>query len=213
MEKMTVLYPFMEDGYNEQTKSFIEELCWIQRSRQIEMLITVDKPGRISALLKKARLPYEEVPFSHPVGIKDFYFTALFKLIRSALPVFFYFRSHKVHIVHCPDLISLLCWGNPAKMNRARFIISIQETGRFSHYTSLMLADTAKLVCRTEDIRSKIPPRFSKISVLSPVAHHISENTDIKTIQKNTVDFWTELYASLYIKPDFNKITGLLNKN
>ena len=61
MNKMTVLYPFMEDGYNEQTGSFIEELSWIQRSRRIDMLITVDKPGRISALLKKARLSYEEI--------------------------------------------------------------------------------------------------------------------------------------------------------
>lgn len=45
MNKMTVLYPFMEDGYNEQTGSFIEELSWIQCSRRIDMLITVDKPA------------------------------------------------------------------------------------------------------------------------------------------------------------------------
>ncbi len=58
MNKMTVLYPFIEEGYNEQTASFIEELSWIRRSRRIDMLITVDKPGRISALLKKAGLSY-----------------------------------------------------------------------------------------------------------------------------------------------------------
>lgn len=213
MNKMTVLYPFMEDGYNEQTGSFIEELSWIQCSRRIDMLITVDKPGRISAFLKKARLSYEEIPFSRPVGLKDFYFTALYKLVRSSLPLFFYFRNHQVHAVHCPDLISLLCWGNTAKMNRVRFVVSVQDAARFSHYTSLMLADAAKLICRTEDVRNKIPPRFSAVSLLAPAAQNIPENLNIETMRQNTVDFWTELYASLYTRPDLNKITGLLNKN
>ena len=213
MNKMTVLYPFIEDGYNEQTASFIEELSWIRRSRRIDMLITVDKPGRISALLKKAGLSYEEIPFSRPVGSKDFYFTALYKLVRSSLPLFFYFRNYKIHAMHCPDLISLLCWGNTAKMNRVRFIVSLQDAARFSHYASLMLADAAKLVCRTEDVRGKIPPRFSSVSLLAPVAQNIHENQNIETMRRNTVDFWTELYASLYAKPDLNKITGLLNKN
>lgn len=213
MNKMTVLYPFMEDGYNEQTASFIEELSWIQHSRRVDMLITVDKPGRISALLKKARLSYEEIPFSCPIGLKDFYFTVLFKLVRSSLPLFFYFRNHKIQAMHCPDIISLLCWGYAAKMNRVRFVVSVQEAARFSHYTSLILADTAKLVCRTEEVRGKIPPRFSVSALLAPAAQNIPENLNAETMRQNTVDFWTELYASLYARPDLNKITGLLNKN
>lgn len=213
MNKMTVLYPFMEDGYNEQTESFIEELSWLRHSRRIDMLITVDKSGRTSALLKKARLPYEEIPFARPVGLKDFYFTALFKLMRSALPLFFYFRSHKIQAVHCPDLVSLLCWGNTAKMNRARFVVSVQEAARFSHYTSLMLTDAAKLICRTEDVRGKIPPRFSAAALLAPAAQNIPENLNAETMRQNTVDFWTDLYASLYAGRDLSKITGLLNKN
>lgn len=103
MNKMTVLYPFIEDGYNEQTASFIEELSWIRRSRRIDMLITVDKPGRISALLKKAGLSYEEIPFSRPVGLKDFYFTALYKLVRSSLPLFFI--SETIKFTPCTALI------------------------------------------------------------------------------------------------------------
>lgn len=212
MNRQTILYPFIEDGYNDYTASFIEELSWIQQSRRVDTLITVDRKGRISDLLKKAKLSYEEVPFASPVGTKDFYFTALFKLIRSSLPLFFYFRAHKIHAVHCPDILSLLCWGNTAKMNRVRFIVSLQEAGKFSHYTSLMLVDAAKLICRTEDIRSKIPSRFSVMSLLSPLGQDIPENLNKDTMRQNTVDFWTELYASLNAKPDLNKITGLLNK-
>ena len=76
-----------------------------------------------------------------------------------------------------------------------------------------MLADAAKLICRTEDVRNKIPPRFSAVSLLAPAAQNIPENLNIETMRQNTVDFWTELYASLYTRPDLNKITGLLNKN
>ena len=213
MNKMTVLYPFMEDGYNEQTESFIEEISWIQRSRRVDVLISVDKPGRISSLLKKAHLPFEEVPFSRPVGARDFYFTVLFKLVCSSLPLFFFFRTHKVHVVHCPALISLLCWGNTAKMNRVRFVVSVQNAEKFSHYASLMLADAAKLICRTEDVRNKIPPRFSSAAWLAPAAQDIPENLNIETMRQNTVDFWTDLYASLYGGPDLNKLTGLLNKD
>lgn len=213
MNKITVLYPFMEDGYNEQTESFIKELAWIKDSRQIDVLITVDKPGRISALLKKAHLSYEEVSFSCPVFAQDFYFTALFKLIRSALPLFFYFRTHKIHAVHCPDLISLLCWGNTAKMNRVRFIVSLQAIEKFSHYTSLMLADACKIICLTEDIRNKLPQRFSAGSLLTPAAQYIAEDLTIETIRQDTVDFWIKLYESLYAKIDLNKITGILKKN
>ena len=212
MNKLTILYPFIEDGYNKHTESFIEEILWIQKSRRVDTLITVDRKGRSSDLLRKAGLSYEEIPFSKPVGTKDFYFTALFKLMRSSLPLFFYVRSHKVNVVHCPDLISLLCWGNTAKMNRVRFIVSLQDAEKFSHYTSLMLVDASRLVCRTEDVRNKIPARFSVSSLLSPLGQNIPENLNKESMRKNTVDFWTELYASLNKKPDLNKITGLLNK-
>ena len=213
MNKLTILYPFIESGFNEYTPSFIEEIAWIKRSRKVDVLITVDQEGKISRLLKQAGLAHEEVAFSYPVGVKDFYLSALFKLIRSALPLFFYFRSNKIDIMHCPDLISLLCWGNPARMNRVRFIVSVDRVEKFSHYTSLMLTDASKIICQNEDVRLKMPSRFSASALMAPRAQDIPENLNEDTMRKNTVDFWTNVYASLYARPDMDKITGLLNNN
>ena len=142
--KLTVLYPFMENSYSEKTNDFIEKLSWLQKTHSIDMLITVDQPGRTADALKKARLSYEGVLFSSPVNLNDFYLVALFKLIRSALPSFFYFIARKIDVLHCPDLLSLLCWGNTAKMNRVPFITSLQEAEKISHYASLMLTDSKK---------------------------------------------------------------------
>ncbi|GEM_PF-2953189 len=211
--RTAVLYPFMESGFNDKTAAFIETVSWIRDSRRVDVLVTVDKAGQTSRLLKKARLPYEEVGFSRPLTAGDWYFPALFKLMRSALPSFFYFKAYKVGLVHCPDLTSLLCWGNTAKMNRVRFIASLTAAERVSHFASLMLADAAKLVCANEDVRQKMPPRFSSAALLAPEAQNIVENMQADTRRKNAVDFWTDLYASLCAKPDPAKMTGLLNKN
>ena len=210
---MTVLYPFMEDCFSENTIPFIEMISNLQKSKAIDVLITVDKAGQTSKALKKAHLSYEEIAFSHPVGIHDFYLTALFKLVRSALPSFFYFKEHKINVVHCPESLSLLCWGNTAKMNRVPFVTSIQESEKFSHYARLMLADSRKLICRNEEVRNELPSRFSSTALLSPQAQNIPENLRHETAEKYAVDFWIQLYASLFIKPDLSKITGILNKN
>ena len=211
--KLTVLYPFMEDSFSDNTLSFIETLVLLKKSNAIDMLITVDKSGRISNALKKAKLPYEEVAFSKPVGVRDFYLTALFKLIRSSLFSFFYFRSNRINLMHCPDISSLLCWGNTAKMNRVPFITSLQNGGCFSHYARLMLADSKKLICLNESVRNDIPPRFSSVALLTPESQNIAENKNAETAEKYSVDFWIQLYASLFVKPDLSKITGILNKN
>ena len=211
--KLSVLYPFMEDSFSENTLAFIEKLVWLRQTNAVDLLITVDKPGQTADALKKAHLPFEEVAFASPVGIRDLYLIVLFKLMRSALASFFYFKSHKIDVLHCPDLLSLLCWGNTAKMNRVPFITSVQDKGRFSHYASIMLADSKKIVCRTEDVRINMPPRFSAKALLAPEAQNISENLNAESSRKNTVDFWIQLYASLFVKPDLNKITGILNKN
>lgn len=211
--KLTVLYPFMEDSFSENTLLFIERLSWLQQTHAIDLLITVDKQGETSKALKKAHLSYEEISFPSPVHVRDFYLITLFKLVRSALPSFFYFKSHRIDVMHCPDVSSLLCWGNTAKMNRIPFITSIQEFEKFSHYASLMLADSRKNICRTEEIREKIPSRFSAKALLAPEAQNIPENLNIEAARKNTVDFWIQLYASLFVKPDLSKITGILNKN
>lgn len=211
--KLTVLFPFMEDSFSQNTLSFIKYLSWLQHTHKIDLLITVDKSGRTADALKKEHLSYEEVPFRSPVNIGDFYLIALFKLIRSTLPSFFYFKAHRIDVVHCPDVLSLLCWGNTSKMNRVPFITSIQKYEKFSHYASLMLADSRKNICHTEEIREKIPSRFSAKALLAPEAQDIPENLNTDTAQKNTVDFWIQLYASLFVKPDLSKITGILNKN
>lgn len=211
--KLTVLYPFMEDSFSENTPAFIEMLTWLQRTRAIDLLITVDKPGKTSEALKKARLSYEEVAFASPVGERDFYFTVLYKLVRSSLFSFFYFKSHQINVMHCPDLTSLLCWGNTAKMNRVPFVTSLQDVDKFSHYSSLMLADSRKLICRNEEIRAKMPTRFSSAALLAPEAQTVSENLKADTARKNASDFWIQLYVSLFVKPNLNKITGILNKN
>lgn len=212
--KLTVLYPFMEDSFDEQyTLSFIDMLVQLQKTHTTDILITVDKEGRTSDALKKAHLPYETVPFTSPVGVRDFYFLTLFKLIRSALPSFFYFKEHKINVVHCPDLISLLCWGNTAKMNRVFFITSLQKTEKVSHYTSLMLTDSKKIICANEELRSKLPSRFYSTALLAPEAQNVPENDNKETARKNMIDFWIQLYVSLFIKPDLSKITGILNKN
>ncbi|MBO4644868.1 MAG: hypothetical protein J5716_09710, partial [Alphaproteobacteria bacterium] len=174
--RLTVLYPFMEKSFSESTPAFIEKLAWLQKSRAIDLLITVDQPGKTADALKKAKLSYEEVAFLSPIGLYDFYLVVLYKLIRSALPSFFYFNSHKIDLVHCPDLLSLLCWGNTAKMNRIPFITSLQSAEKISHYSSLMLTDSKKIICCSEDIRSKIPERFSSRALLAPEAQNISEN-------------------------------------
>ena len=211
--KLTVLYPFMEDSFSENTVAFIEKLVWLQQAQAVNLLITVDKSGRTADALKKAHLSYEEVAFSSLIGIKDFYLITLFKLIRSALPSFFYFKTHKIDVLHCPDVSSLLCWGNTAKMNRVPFITSVQDIEKFSHYTSLMLTDSKKIICRTEDVRMKMPPRFSSKALLAPEAQNISDNSNEESSRKNAVNFWIQLYTSLFVKPNLNKITGILNKN
>ena len=212
--RLTVLYPFMEDSFDEQyTLSFIDTLVQLQKTHAFDMLITVDKSGRTSEALKKARLSYDEVPFNSPVGIRDFYFVTLFKLVRSALPSFFYFKEHTINVVHCPDVLSLLCWGNTAKMNRVFFITSLHKKEKASHYTSLMLTDSKKLICASEELRSSLPARFSSTALLAPEAQNLPENEKEETARKNAVDFWIQLYASLFIKPDLSKITGILNKN
>ena len=211
--KLTVLYPFMEDSFSDETLSFIETLVRLKKSNAIDMLITVDKAGRTADALKKAKLPYEEVAFSKPVGVRDFYLIALFKLIRSSLFSFFYFRANRIALMHCPDLSSLLCWGNTAKMNRVPFITSIQKSERFSHYARLMLADSKKLVCLNENVRNDIPSRFSAVALLAPESQNVSENQTVETAKKYCIDFWIQLYASLFVKPDLSKITGILNKN
>ena len=211
--KMTVFYPFMEDLFSENTLSFIETIAALQKSKAIDVLITVDKAGRTADALKKAHLSYEETAFSHPVGVRDFYLTALFKLVRSTLPSFFYFKEHKINVMHCPDALSLLCWGNTAKMNRVPFVTSLQESEKFSHYARLMLADSRKLICRNEEVRNELPSRFSSTALLSPQAQNIPENLRHETAEKYAVDFWIQLYASLFIKPDLSKIAGILNKN
>ena len=203
----------MEHSFSENTLSFIRNLTWLHQSQAIDMLITVDKPGRTSEALKKARLSYEEVPFASPVGVDDFYLAVLFRLIRSTLPTFFYFKAHRINVVHCPDLVSLLCWGNTAKMNRVPFITSVQEAEKFSHYASLMLADSKKNICHSAEVREKISPRFSSTALLAPEAQNIPENSNQEALRKYTVEFWIQLYASLFIKPDLSKITGILNKN
>ena len=76
-----------------------------------------------------------------------------------------------------------------------------------------MLADSRKNICRTEEIREKMPSRFSAKALLAPEAQNIDENLNAETSRKNTVDFWIHLYASLFVKPDLSKITGILNKN
>lgn len=212
--RLTVLYPFMEDSFDEQyTQSFIDMLSQLQKTQAVDMLMTVDKNGRTSAALKKARLSYYVVPFTSPVGIRDFYFLTLFKLIRSALPSFFYFREHKINLVHCPDITSLLCWGNTAKMNRVPFITSLQKTEKVSHYTSLMLTDSRKIICADENVRLNLSSRFYSTTLLAPEAQNVPENDDPKTAKEYMLDFWIQLYASLFIKPDLSKITGILNKN
>ena len=211
--KMTVLYPFMEDSFSENTLSFIQTLSLLQQSKAIDMLVTVDKAGRTAEALKKARIPYEQISFAKPVGMRDFYPAALIKLIRSSLPSFFYFKENEITVMHCPDILSLLCWGNTSKMNRVPFVTSIQESEKFSHYVRLMLADSKKLICRNEDIRNTIPSRFSSIALLAPQAQDVPENQTPETARKHIVDFWIQLYASLFIKPDLSKITGILNKN
>ena len=211
--KLTVLYPFMEDSFSDDTLKFIDFLSRLQKKHSIDMLITVDKPGRTADALRKANLSYEEVAFASPVGSRDFYLTVLFKLIRSALFSFFYFKSHQINITHCPDVSSLLCWGNTSKMNRVPFVTSIQKSEKFSRYASLMLVDSKKIVCRDEEIRGKLPRRLSSTALLAPEAQNIPENQNKETSQKNAIDFWIDLYASLFIKPDLSKITGILNKN
>ena len=203
----------MENSFSEHTVSFIQKLTWLQQTHSVDLLITVDRSGRTSEELKKARLSYEEVPFAAPVSVHDFYLTVLIKLIRSTLSSFFYFKTHQINVMHCPDLTSLLCWGNTAKMNRVPFVTSIQEAEKFSHYASLMLADSKKNICRSAEIREKISPRFSSTALLAPEAQDILENLNEKDARKNTVDFWIQLYVSLFVKPDLSKITGILNKN
>ena len=98
-------------------------------------------------------------------------------------------------------------------MNRVSFVTSIQENEKFSRYASLMLADSRKLICRNEDVRSKMPARFSSVALLDPQAQNVPENSDRESAGKYVTDFWIQLYASLFVKPDMSKITGILNKN
>ena len=203
----------MEDSFSENTVSFIEELVWLKNAQAIDLLITVDKEGKTSEALKKARLSYEIVAFPSPVRTRNFYFVALFKLIRYSLPLFFYFKTHRIDVLHCPDVLSLLCWGNVSKMNRIPFITSVQNNEKFSHYASLMLTDSRKIICRNEEIRSKMPKRFSLTSLLAPRAQNQGLTEDMTVLRKETADFWIKLYVSLFLKPNLNKITGILNKD
>lgn len=207
-DKMRVLYPFMENGFNEHTADFIEQLDWLRANSGIEMFITVDRVGKTSDLLKKHKLRYEEIPFASPVEPDNFYLTALFKLIRSSMPLFFYFRSNPVHLVHCPDLVSLLCWGNTARMNRTKFIVSLQTPIKLSHYARLMVNDAAKLICRDEDVRAKIPIRYP--AILNPMV--TEKYAGLNEKRCDSIRFWSNLYVSLFIKTDsFDRTTGLLN--
>ena len=207
--KLTVLYPFIEEAFCEQTESFIAELSWMKQSQAIDLLIIVNKEGKTSDCLKKAGLSYQTVAFEHPVHARDFYFIALFKLVRSSLPSFFYFNSHQIDVVHCPDLLSLLCWGNVAKMNRIPFVASVQKKEKIAHYASLMLADSRKIICNDEEIRSGLPKRFFSSSLVAPPF----EKSNTPALRKEIVDFWIKLYVSLFLKPDLNKMNGILNKD
>ena len=203
----------MEDSFNEHTLSFIDELVWLKNSQAIDLLITADKEGKTTAALKKAGLPYEIVSFEKPVRAKDLYFVALYKLIRGSLPLFFFFKARQIDVLHCPDLLSLLCWGNVAKMNRVPFITSFQVGENFSHYARLMLTDCRKIVCRNEEIRSKLPKRLSSSALLDPLEKDRDIIANVPSLRKGIVDFWVKSYVSLFLKPDLNKMTGILNKN
>ena len=76
-----------------------------------------------------------------------------------------------------------------------------------------MLTDSKKIICANEELRSKLPSRFYSTALLAPEAQNVPENDNKETARKNMIDFWIQLYVSLFIKPDLSKITGILNKN
>lgn len=208
----TVLFPFMEDSFSDTTPVFIEILKILNKNKELKVLTTVDKQGRISKLLKKSGIPFEEVAFTRPVGMQDSYIKALIKLWSSSLNVFFYFRAYKMDMIHFCDVQTMLSWSQPAKMNRVPYIVSIDEVLRYSHYATLALGDAEKFLCPSEQIKEQLPPSLRPKAEVLPCAEILPQNLNTETMQKNTAAFLGELYKKLCTKQPFIKITGLLNK-
>lgn len=210
---VTVLFPFMEDAFSDTTPVFIEFVKILNKNKDLKVLTTVDKQGRISGLLKKSGIAFEEVAFTRPVGMQDSYFKALFKLLSASLNVFFYFRAYKTDLIHFCDVQTMLSWSQPAKMNRIPYIVSIDEVKKYSHYATLALGDAEKFLCPSERIKEQLPPALRSKTELLPCAEILPQNLNAETMQKNTAAFLGELYKKLCTKQPFTKMTGLLNKN
>lgn len=209
---ITVLYPFFEEAYSDSTEDTVETIKNLAKQGIVNPLIVVNKTGKISKLLKKARLSYEEENLAKTVEPNDFYFKALFKLMMSTLPLFRYFRTHKVDVVHCFDLLPLLTWSNVAKMNRIPYIYSVSKVEeKYSHYATLMIQDARKLICISEAIKEQLPPRVRSQAISISERIETTDSLDKKSLDENVALFWQDIYTSFFKKPEFSRTTGLLN--
>lgn len=153
----TVLYPFIEEAFCEETEGAVTEICKLGRSGTVNPMFIVNRHGRITDLFKRERVSFFELGIKRLVGANDFYLKTLFRLFSSSMPLFIFLRTHQIDAVHFHDVSSALSWASAVKMYRIPFIVSLQTPEKYSRYSLLTLKDAARLTCPTQTVKDFLP--------------------------------------------------------
>lgn len=86
----TVLYPFVEEAFCEETEGAVTEICKLGRSGTVNPMFIVNRHGRITDLFKRERVSFFELGIKRLVGANDFYLKTLFRLFSSSMPLFIF---------------------------------------------------------------------------------------------------------------------------
>lgn len=183
----TILYPFTEEDFDETTAEKAAMIKALHKSGEVNALCTVDKEGKTSKLLKKERLGFEVVPVVKQVYPNDFYLKALFVLMTTTLAQFAFIRMHKIQAAHFFDLDTLMMWGNAAKMYRVPYFVSLDALPKTGKLASVLITDAKSVVCKNDEIVSRLPRFAKKKSAIAPAA-------------EECLPFWAERY-NLLSKP------------
>lgn len=159
-DPVTVLYPFIEEAFSCETADAVDEIKKIAAGGDVEPVVIVNRHGRTTDLLRKARLPYYELKAIHLISPGDFYPIALYRLIFSSLPLFLFIKGRKIDAMHFYGIRPALLWTGAARMFRIPYVISLSHIEKYAKYASLTLADASRLTCPSEMILERLPNKY-----------------------------------------------------
>ncbi len=159
-DSVTVLYPFIEEAFSPETADAVDEIRKIAAEGGVEPVVVVNRHGRTTEFLRKARLPYYELKAIHLISPGDFYPAALYRLIFSSLPLFLFVKGQKIDAMHFYGIMPALLWTGAARMFRIPYIISLSHIENYAKYASLTLADASRLTCPSEMIMERLPNKY-----------------------------------------------------